>query len=123
MGSMAVEPIGIYTIADLERERERDDRLRWELLDGELVMTPSPRPLHQDVALELAFLLRPLTPAGTRVYVAPLDVRVGARTVPQPRCHPVRCSERSVPVDLIWPTSEVDLPKCRTSCATLRCGS
>ena len=47
MGSMTVEPIGIYTVADLERSRERDDRLRWELLDGELVVTPSPRTVHQ----------------------------------------------------------------------------
>lgn len=43
MVSVTVEQIGIYTIADLERERELYDSLRWELLDGELVMTPSPQ--------------------------------------------------------------------------------
>ena len=54
MVSMTVEPIGIYTVADLERSRERDDRLRWELLSGELVVTPSPRMIHQAIVGELS---------------------------------------------------------------------
>lgn len=84
MVSMTVEQIGIYTVADLERERDRDDRLRWELLDGELVVTPSPVPIHQDIAFELALLLRPVTPEGMHLYLAPLDVRLDERNVLQP---------------------------------------
>lgn len=84
MVSMTVEPIGIYTIADLERTRERDDGLRWELLDGELVMTPSPVPIHQDIAFELGILIRDVLPAGMHLYLAPLDVHLSERTVLQP---------------------------------------
>lgn len=84
MVGMAVEQIGIYTVADLERERGRDDLLRWELLDGELVMTPSPRPVHQDMAGRL--YLRLMAAVGERhtVLMAPVDVLLTDRTVLQP---------------------------------------
>ncbi len=84
MVGMTVEQIGIYTVADLERERERDDRLRWELLDGELVMTPSPIPIHQDIVRELTIRVAPKVPIGTCLYTAPLDVHLDARNVLQP---------------------------------------
>lgn len=84
MVRMTVEPIGIYTVADLERERERDDRLRWELLDGELVMTPSPRTIHQSIAFRLGVRIDQVAPAGTELFVAPLDVRLDERNVLQP---------------------------------------
>lgn len=84
MGTMAVEPIGIYTIADLEQARERDDGLRWELLDGELVMTPSPRPVHQDIAFRLGVIIDRVLPAGAHLFLAPLDVRLDERNVLQP---------------------------------------
>ena len=84
MVTMTVEQIGIYTIADLERERGRDDGLRWELLDGELVMTPSPRTVHQAITFRLSVLLAPTMPAGTQFFTAPLDVRLDERNVLQP---------------------------------------
>ena len=84
MVSMTVEPIGIYTIADLERSRERDDRLRWELLDGELVVTPSPRTIHQSIAFRLGAIIDQVAPAGTELFMAPLDVRLDERNVLQP---------------------------------------
>ena len=86
MVTMTAEPIGIYTITDLERERERDrdDRLRWELLDGELVVTPSPLTIHQAIVGELHLRLAPGTPEGTHLFMAPLDVRLDERNVLQP---------------------------------------
>lgn len=84
MVGMTVEQIGIYTVADLERERDRDDRLRWELLDGELVMTPSPRPVHQQVAFRIAQRLDAAATDDVVVLMAPLDVHLSGRTVLQP---------------------------------------
>jgi len=84
MVTMTVEPIGIYTIEDLERSREHDDRLRWELLDGELVVTPSPRTIHQSIAFRLGVRIDQVAPDGTELFVAPLDVRLDERNVLQP---------------------------------------
>jgi len=81
---MTVEQVDIYTVADLERERGRDDRLRWELLDGELVVTPSPRPIHQSVLGRLHLLVAPAVDDELEVYLAPLDVQLSERTVLQP---------------------------------------
>lgn len=84
MVGMTVEEIGIYTIADLERERDRDDALRWELLAGELVMTPAPRPLHQQMAFRVAQLLDAAIPPQWMVLMAPVDLRLSDRSVLQP---------------------------------------
>jgi len=55
-----------YTVADLERFP--DDGQRYELLDGLLLVTPSPGLDHQLVATRLAATLtRQLEPAGIRV--------------------------------------------------------
>jgi Uma2 family endonuclease len=53
-----------------------DDGRRHELIDGEHYVTPSPVPRHQEIALNLAVMIRnglASNPVG-RVYVAPLDV-------------------------------------------------
>ena len=81
---MTVEHIGIYTVADLERERDREDRLRWELLDGELVMTPAPRMEHQHIQIRLAARLLAVVDASLNVIGAPFDVRLSEKTVLQP---------------------------------------
>jgi Uma2 family endonuclease len=44
-----------YTVDDLDRFP--DDGNRWELLDGQLLVTPSPSLLHQVVSMRLAMLL------------------------------------------------------------------
>lgn len=82
---MTVEEIGIYTVADLERERGLDERLRWELLEGELVMTPAPRPIHQQLGLRLAVrLLESVNQDAVDAMTAPIDVHLSERTVLQP---------------------------------------
>lgn len=59
---------------------------RWELVDGELLVTPSPHWRHQGIVLRLAFLLDSYVRVhglGT-VYTAPLDVRLEPGLVLQP---------------------------------------
>lgn len=56
------------------REREGD---RHEIIDGELVVTPSPIPAHQDVSANITFALQQFVRAHSlgKVYYAPLDIR------------------------------------------------
>jgi Uma2 family endonuclease len=63
-----------------------DDGRRYEVLDGELVVVPSPNRLHQSILLDLAMHLRPWLDAhdGGALYLAPLDVRLHESTVCQP---------------------------------------
>ena len=65
------------TYDDLEaipQEREGD---RHEIIDGELVVTPSPIPHHQDVSGNIFFALQQVVRAQKlgKVYSAPIDIR------------------------------------------------
>jgi Uma2 family endonuclease len=73
---------GEWTVADLESLP--DNGLRYELLDGTLLVTPSPTPRHQGAVVELAVLLRRACPPDHRVFVAPLDWQPDGRTSLQP---------------------------------------
>ncbi len=57
-----------------------------ELWDGELIMSPSPKPSHQTVVLRLWEALKNhAEPRGLgRVFASPLDVVLGPRLVVQP---------------------------------------
>ena len=62
------------------------DDARYELLDGELIMTPAPRKAHQNSLLDLGVDLKLLT-RRTRmgeVFVAPFDVVLSDTNVVQP---------------------------------------
>jgi len=66
---------------------ERPDENRMvELWFGEPMMSPTPTPRHQDVVGEMYLALRMATRSlpEARVFVAPLDVRLGDSLVPQP---------------------------------------
>ncbi|MGH7646559.1 MAG: Uma2 family endonuclease [Gemmatimonadaceae bacterium] len=63
-----------------------DDGNRYELIEGELVVTPSPRYVHQTAVLELLLRLNPwLRQTGThRVLMSPADISLGEDEVLQP---------------------------------------
>ena len=62
------------------------DRNRYEVLDGELLVTPAPSPLHQRVSKRLQRQLEQFFEAGGRgeVFNAPIDVILSAHDVVQP---------------------------------------
>jgi Uma2 family endonuclease len=75
-----------FTRADLDAmyDQRPDDRRRYELIGGAIVVTPSPRPVHQVVSGNLHLLLRAACPADLVVLYAPLDVVLAENTVVQP---------------------------------------
>jgi len=60
--------------------------LRAELIDGELVMSPSPDPAHQALVLDLVYALKDHLGPSTqdRLLVAPCDVLLDRHNVLQP---------------------------------------
>ena len=67
------------TWADLESFD--DDGYRYELLDGTLLMSPSPRPIHQRVVARLLAVLADHCPRELEVLPAPVDVLLSEDTV------------------------------------------
>lgn len=63
-----------------------DDGTRYQVLEGELVVSPAPQLLHQDTVLQLALILSGYVKARDlgKIYVAPVDVVLGPTTVVQP---------------------------------------
>jgi Uma2 family endonuclease len=63
-----------------------DDGNRYEVIDGELFMTPAPSWTHQTAVLELAMILAPYVRehAIGHVIVAPADVVFGPRNMVEP---------------------------------------
>lgn len=78
---------------DVVRQEYRDDGRRYELLDGVLLVSPSPKPLHQRVAFRLARQLDDACPADLEVMLAPLDVVLDDDTVLQPDVLVGRCAD------------------------------
>ena len=74
-----------YTVADLERLRV-GSRLRYELVEGEVLVSPSPSINHQRVSRRLMVDFdRTLSSLGIgEVFAAPLDINLGIDTVGQP---------------------------------------
>lgn len=71
-----------FTRADLDLLPE--DGRRHELLDGAILVTPSPGFAHQFVLMALIDLLRPTLPEGLVLLVGPFDVALSERTVVVP---------------------------------------
>jgi Uma2 family endonuclease len=63
-----------------------DDGSRYEVVDGELFVTPAPRLPHQAILLELAMRLTPYVRAHGlgMVLTSPADVEYGPKTLVQP---------------------------------------
>jgi Uma2 family endonuclease len=63
-----------------------DDGNRYELVDGELLVTPGPRPLHQRAVDDLYFALATYVRAHRlgRLYASPADLDLGSGQVVHP---------------------------------------
>jgi Uma2 family endonuclease len=106
-----------FTRADLDQMP--DDGHRYELLDGILLVSPAPKPLHQRAVLRLAIRLNAACPEGLEVFTAPLDVVLAEDTVLEPDVLVARQSdltERDLPavpllaVEVLSPsTRRIDL--------------
>jgi Uma2 family endonuclease len=88
------------TYEDLRKMPE--DGKRYELIDGEVYMTPSPNTKHQVVVGNLYVALRRFaeeTGIG-KVFLAPFDVVFGERTAVQPDLLFIRTERLSILTDL-----------------------
>jgi Uma2 family endonuclease len=74
MMTMSLAGVGRpFSVADLEAMP--DDGRRYELIDGELLVTPAPGWAHQEASITLTELLRAACPRDLRVLIAPFAVR------------------------------------------------
>lgn len=91
-----------WTAADLAGTP--DDGLRYELVDGVLLVSPAPSNRHQIVVGELYVLLRSVCPPDARVMLAPTDYQPTDRRSLQPDLMMVRradVGERPVSAPLL----------------------
>lgn len=80
MGNVPVFPHHDHlTRRDLESIA--DDGHRYELVDGVLLMSPSPRPLHQRVVARVLAAITPVCPRDCEALPAPVDVVLADDTV------------------------------------------
>ena len=78
-----------------------DDGKRYEVLEGGLLVTPAPSPLHQQASCELQWQLRQYFRARSvgRVYAAPIDVILSKHDILQPDlvvARPEQISKRGI---------------------------
>ncbi|GAB96410.1 Uma2 family endonuclease [Kineosphaera limosa] len=67
-----------------ERDALPDERHRYELLDGALIVSAAPRPIHQIVVFGLYNQLWPACPEHLRILGAPLDIDLSEDSVLEP---------------------------------------
>ncbi|OLP03257.1 hypothetical protein BVU76_05890 [Mycolicibacterium porcinum] len=72
-----------------------DEARRWELVEGGIVMTPRPRPLHQIVSRNLSQLIRAVLP-DSLVVLQEVEITVEARFPPTVRDPDLVVVNRSV---------------------------
>lgn len=80
--STVVSPRTGFTIEDLEGFPS--DGNRYELIEGTLHVTPSPRFPHQRAIGNLFHLLRQASPPDLEVVLGPFDVQLGPDTMVEP---------------------------------------
>jgi Uma2 family endonuclease len=74
-----------------------NDGKRYQILDGDLDVTPAPVPRHQRLLLALLVLLQPLEAKGLfRVYPSPIDVVLDRHNVVQPDIVLIREARASI---------------------------
>ena len=72
-------PFTVRDLADFP-----DDGNRYELIDGLLLVSPSPSYHHQVVVVQLSYLLQTVQPTGFQVLTAPFSVQPSPDTEVQP---------------------------------------
>ena len=123
-----LEP-GEFTLADLDVLP--DDGMQYELVDGILLVTPLPTPLHQRATLKFAITLEAGCPGDLEVFVAPLDFRPTSQRSLQPDvlvCRREDVGPRAIERPLLprrpqWaehPAERVPLPERLTSSPSMR---
>jgi Uma2 family endonuclease len=97
MGS--VMPQRLLTYADLEALPE--DNLRREIIDGELIVSPSPERRHQDIVLRLAAAIHNHVSAhgGGEVVVVLFDVELFEHDIVQPDLLVVSAARAEIAVE------------------------
>jgi Uma2 family endonuclease len=73
---------GRFTIEDFEQIP--DNGQRWELVEGRLVVSPTPRVRHQRAVTQLFRILDAAVPPGWAAFPVPFDVRAGSHTALEP---------------------------------------
>jgi Uma2 family endonuclease len=75
-------PSGPYTYSQLQQFP--DDGLRYEIVDGELLVSPAPRVAHQVCVKNLLLAIAPALPDHLDVLPAPVDWYISETTVVEP---------------------------------------
>jgi Uma2 family endonuclease len=75
-------PSGPYTYARLRTLP--DDGLRYEIVDGELLVSPAPRLAHQSCVKNLLLVIARVLPPHLDVLAAPVDWYISEATVVEP---------------------------------------
>lgn len=122
MGMPAVEqsPRRVWTQEEFEVARDAaPPGERWELIDGNVYVTPSPNRRHQQLALRLSVLLDAYVSRHRlgQVYFAPLDVRFRKGRVIQPDVlvePPVELQGTPYPVNLLLAAEIISPSSSRT---------
>jgi Uma2 family endonuclease len=73
-----------------------DDRYRRELIDGQLIVSPSPRKPHQRWVANLLFALQQAAPPHLEVLPGPIDVLFSRSTVLVPDIVVIRADDEDV---------------------------
>lgn len=100
-GTIYLSRDGGFDVADVDALP--DDGRRHELVDGVIVLSPSPRRLHQRALTTLTNILFNTLPDGLEVLVAPFDVDAGPQSQVEPDILvlPRDETERPVPPPLL----------------------
>ncbi len=94
MAGLAELPRDLVTLEEWDA-LELDEARRWELVEGGIVMTPRPRPLHQLVSRNFSQLIRENLPSSL-VVLQEVEITVEARFPPTVRDPDVIVVNRSV---------------------------